>query len=221
MIAFFLRFKIRNWLDILLEEAVHNKTILRPDSECTQTNQVYNFEQTFSENPYISQVSTALSYNMNLKENSPSTTDSSSLSSAASNEKAGPSVEVDDDEQSLHVKFQNIEIRQYGMTLGDNPSCTYGPPVSLDWDYNEANVLCLDEYEEARGRRRKSYQMQMNARHRRELLSQDFTEDEIKRTVKEVKAIKKNRERTKMMLPFMKFEDAAESAKRKAARAVA
>ena len=129
---------------------------------------------------------------------------------------------VVDDEESIHVKFQNIEIRNYQMTMGDNPSCTYGPPVSLDWDYDEAHILPLDDYEESRGTRRKSYQMQMNSIYRKKLLdAMNFTPDEIKKVTKEISIIKKSRERTKMMLPFWKLEDAAESAKRKTKRAIA
>lgn len=166
---------------------------------------------------------------MSIKENDSSTkasaTDTSSVSSASFEpEKAVPSHydDDDDDEQSIHVKFQNIEIRNYGMTLGDNPSCSYGPPVSLDWDYGKTNVVPVDDYEESRGTRRQSYQMQMNSRYRKKILNNmHFTPDEIDRSVKEVNSIKKNRERTKMMLPLWKLEDAAESAKRKAKRAMA
>jgi hypothetical protein len=28
------------------------------------------------------------------------------------------------------VRFGTVELRVYPMTLGDNPSCSYGPPVS-------------------------------------------------------------------------------------------
>ncbi len=151
-------------------------------------------------------------------------TDASSFTSSASSEseKANPLNFDDDDEQSIHVKFQNIEIRNYDMTLGDNPSCSYGPPVSLDWKYDKEQVLHIDDYEEGRGTRRKTYQMQMNARYRRHILDQmHFTPDEIARSEKEIKSIKKNREMTKMMLPLWKLEDAAESARRKAKRAMA
>jgi hypothetical protein len=30
------------------------------------------------------------------------------------------------------VRFGTVELRVYPMTLGDNPSCSYGPPVSCD-----------------------------------------------------------------------------------------
>ena len=28
------------------------------------------------------------------------------------------------------IKFKNIEIREYARTIGDNPSCSSGPPIS-------------------------------------------------------------------------------------------
>jgi hypothetical protein len=102
------------------------------------------------------------------------------------------------------------------MTIGDNPSCGYGPPVSLDWNYAEASIMPLDSYEESRGARRMKYQMHLNVIHRKKILEGwDITPDEMQYVAKEVKKIRKGRERTRMMLPFWKLEDAAESTKRK------
>jgi hypothetical protein len=146
--------------------------------------------------------------------------DSLSPSSSESERTSSPQNVPDDDEQSIHVKFQSIQIRNYDMTLGDNPSCNYGPPVALDWSYDDAGSIPLDDYEESRGTRRKIYQMHLNVIHRKRILERtDVTEDEIEYVVKEMKKIQKNREKTRMMLPFWKLEDAAESAKRKVKRA--
>ena len=111
----------------------------------------------------------------------------------------------------IHVTFQNIEIRNYDITLGDNPSCTYGPPVSLDWHYAKAQNMPLDDYEKARGTRRKSNQMQMNALYRRRMLTKDFTVDEMQMVECETRKIRNGRERTKMLLPFWMLEEAIES----------
>ena len=149
-----------------------------------------------------------------------SSTSTSTQSSDLSSE--SPNTLLDDDDESIHVKFQNIEIRNYDMTIGDNPACSYGPPVSLDWKYAEASAMPLEEYEESRGARRKSYQMHLNVTHRKKILEGwDITEDEMNYVAKEVKDVRKGRERTKMMLPFWKLEDAAESTKRKINRASA
>lgn len=146
--------------------------------------------------------------------------DSLSPSSSESERTSSAQNVPDDDEQSIHVKFQSIQIRNYDMTLGDNPSCNYGPPVALDWSYDDAGSIPLDDYEESRGTRRKIYQMHLNVIHRKRILERtDVTEDEIEYVVKEMKKIQKNREKTRMMLPFWKLEDAAESAKRKVKRA--
>ena len=37
------------------------------------------------------------------------------------------------DRSKLQLQFGSVNIREYEMTLGDNPSVTYGPPVTLDW----------------------------------------------------------------------------------------
>ena len=119
----------------------------------------------------------------------------------------------------IHVTFQFIEIRSYDITLGDNPSCTYGPPVSLDWYYAEEHKISLDDYEKARGTRRKPSQMQMNALYRRYLLGQDFRMDEIQKAEDEIQKIRNGRERTRrMLLPFCKLQEAVQSAKRKSKR---
>ena len=35
------------------------------------------------------------------------------------------------------IKFGNVEVRFYGRTLGDNPACPSGPPISLSWLYRK------------------------------------------------------------------------------------
>lgn len=59
------------------------------------------------------------------------------------------------------VKFDAIHFRNYSQTLGDNPSCSYGPPISLDWSYEEGGEVELDEYERERPPRRKLRQMML------------------------------------------------------------
>jgi len=35
------------------------------------------------------------------------------------------------------VAFSVVQIREYERTVGDNPSCTAGPPISLGWEYRQ------------------------------------------------------------------------------------
>jgi hypothetical protein len=41
------------------------------------------------------------------------------------------------------VSFASVQVREYPMILGDNPSCTSIPPITLDWIYDvEASMSC-------------------------------------------------------------------------------
>merc|ERR1712113_295839 len=45
------------------------------------------------------------------------------------------------------VSFSNVQVREYDLCLGDNPSVSTGAPVSLDWSYKSEASYPLDEYE--------------------------------------------------------------------------
>lgn len=59
------------------------------------------------------------------------------------------------------ITFTTLEIREYKITLGDNPGGSHGPPISLDWDYrkSQTQVTTLDEYEDSRPPRRSRPEM--------------------------------------------------------------
>jgi hypothetical protein len=62
------------------------------------------------------------------------------------------------------VFHSEVKLRFYEQTLGgDHPNTSYGPPISLDWKYEEAEPIDFDEYEEeGRGQRRSMKQMMLN-----------------------------------------------------------
>ena len=78
------------------------------------------------------------------------------------------------------VCFHNIHVRDYDQTIGDNPSCSYGTPVSLDWNYQENEALNIDLYEGNRLRRRSLRDMHLNYYQRKHLLSLRHSEEEIR-----------------------------------------
>ena len=45
------------------------------------------------------------------------------------------------------VRFSNLEIRTYPLTLGDNPSVSSGPPLTLDWNHETTHTFSIDAYE--------------------------------------------------------------------------
>jgi len=55
--------------------------------------------------------------------------------------------------RNSRVMFSSVEIREYSRIMGDNPSCSSGAPISLDWDHNHSFSLELDVYEGKKSRR--------------------------------------------------------------------
>ena len=120
------------------------------------------------------------------------------------------------------VVFDSIQVREYEQTLGDNPSVSYGPPITLDWKYEENDPMPLDDYEHYRAPRRSLRQLCMNYYTRRNLLMWSFgyTEAELDKATKQMEKAKRARAVTKYFLPIAKVEDFVTSAGRKAKRAV-
>ena len=53
-------------------------------------------------------------------------------------------------QQNSLVTFGTVELRQYKQCLGNNPACSDGPPVELDWKYDTIGTFPLDHFENAR-----------------------------------------------------------------------
>ena len=51
---------------------------------------------------------------------------------------------------SLAVTFCAVEIREYARTVGDNPTAIGGPPLGLDWNYEDSTPIPIDDFEERR-----------------------------------------------------------------------
>ena len=115
------------------------------------------------------------------------------------------------------VKFLAVHIREYSQTIGDNPSVSYGPPISLDWDYSSMDPVPLNDYEANRGKRRNLRQMMLNYYHRTHLLQHivGASEADIHAAQKAAEKIKGQRAMTKALLGMSKMEEAWQAAKRK------
>jgi hypothetical protein len=47
------------------------------------------------------------------------------------------------------VAFSSVEVREYGLVLGDSPDIDNGFPLMLDWKYNkDTKILPVDEHQE-------------------------------------------------------------------------
>ena len=121
------------------------------------------------------------------------------------------------------VSFSTIEIRSYERVLGDNLSCSHGPAVSIGWQYEPDPITVqLDEYEYYRSDDRLDGTALVLSRSEREDLlrelgcSRSAIADAVRTNVK----IKNNRRQTVHNLPVARFEEVAESARRKLKRIV-
>ena len=112
-----------------------------------------------------------------------------------------------------NISFSKIHIREYDMTLGDNPSCSFGPPVQLSWDASHETQMCIEKYEETREPRRTKRQLVMSYCVRMQLLRCEsrISRQELTTAIKEVRRIQKNRKKTKNMLVVQPVEELLES----------
>lgn len=121
----------------------------------------------------------------------------------------------------ISVSFSDINIREYGLTMGDHPDCSWGPPLSLDWDYAVVVNGKVDEYEKHRGPMRKPRQMVQSAVRRRSYLHTiGFSKEEVKEAARMAQKNKAQRNRTRAMIQVLHVETAIESVGRKLKRAV-
>jgi hypothetical protein len=65
-------------------------------------------------------------------------------------------IEVPTQRMHRHIRFSNVEIREFAVTVGDHPHARDSCPITLDWPYAAPYSLTLDEYENKRFFARKS-----------------------------------------------------------------
>lgn len=127
-------------------------------------------------------------------------------------------VENTEEKPKRRVSFGKVLVRDYGMILGNHPCCSYGPPVTIGWNYLEYEPLDVNEYEFHHPPRRTFRQMGLNYYQRKDLLSKaGYSEVDFKLVMKEVSRAKLNRNITRQLssYPILKAESAVESAGRK------
>ena len=95
------------------------------------------------------------------------------------------------------VSFDRIHIREYYLSLGDNPSCSSGPPLSISWKYSDIGSVDLEEFEMMRPPRRHHSEMMIPSIERKKLLDDlGYSVLEIVEAVKNVTECKKNRKKS-------------------------
>lgn len=125
------------------------------------------------------------------------------------------------------VTFSTIQIRTYESVLGDNPSCTGGPPLSIGWRYNPEHYdSTVDEYERKQdelygGPEIRPLDIDL-VLHRSEresiLLKMGYTQQDLADAVRRLNKAKSKRRQTVHNLPVMFLEEKAESCRRSVGR---
>jgi hypothetical protein len=116
------------------------------------------------------------------------------------------------------VRFSTVLVRDYSIILGDHPCCSYGPPLTIDWEYHENKPLQVDEYEGENALIRRSLPELVLNNYQRRYLLQDYNELDLKAVMREVNRIKSNRYTSKLLAKCHTVEAALECARRKIKR---
>ncbi|KAL3785638.1 hypothetical protein ACHAWO_005982 [Cyclotella atomus] len=109
------------------------------------------------------------------------------------------------------VSFDSVEVREYDVTIGDNPSCRSGPPISLDWSFSVVPTKNIDDFELQRFNERVTNKSQLclskYTRRNMLLFCWGFTEEELKKATRQVNQIQRQRTMTEsFMLVHMMHE---------------
>lgn len=92
------------------------------------------------------------------------------------------------------VSFDSVEINEHQVILGDNPSVSSGPPVTVAWESHESYTFSVDEYEESHPERRFKSNMLLPRRVREELLTKaGYSRSQLVIAQRIVNRIKKER----------------------------
>jgi hypothetical protein len=113
-----------------------------------------------------------------------------------------------------NVSFSSLEVREYNIALSDHPSCSYGPPIQLGWDYRQKKAVQVEEYEETRSQqpRRGRHELVLSYNVRRHLLLKraGYSNEDLEEAMSEVDRVKRERTVTQAFLPASQLDETME-----------
>ena len=137
--------------------------------------------------------------------------------------KSSPKSNANKANKTTMVQFTNLTVRVYNRILGDNPSCSNGPSLSIGWEYTTQLLHCpIDDYESSRYyTRRLDHEMVLSRKERESILMDlGYTQMDIASAVRANIKTKNQRRRTIHNLAFSKVEEAMEKVRRKVKKTV-
>lgn len=116
------------------------------------------------------------------------------------------------------VRFDQIAIREFGVTLGDHPGTGMGPPITLEWDHHTEHVIPLDAYEQAfdeKQQRRRGRELLMPGKLRHEILIANHSDVDIRKAQRQAGRIRSSRSMAVATTDIEPFEIVFQSVVRK------
>lgn len=118
--------------------------------------------------------------------------------------------------RTSRISFSHIQIREYPIIVGDNPSIMTGTPVTIDWEPVEEATFDFQDYEDTRAHPPRSMvELRMPAKHRDTILkNQGFSLADRNRGRKMANLVKNRRKRTDETVHLAKVLETLEEWKR-------
>jgi hypothetical protein len=116
---------------------------------------------------------------------------------------AGVSLASNSHETTRRVSFHDdLEVIEFPYIVGDNPGCSAGVPLSMDWTPQLRHFVSLDEYESVRQPiRRHSTTLAISAQERRDrLLKCGYTSMEINQASRKRHIARQQRKQTQELM---------------------
>jgi len=124
-------------------------------------------------------------------------------------------IESSSKDMILNVGFNLVNIREYPITLGENPGVSGGPSLTIDWEPQAEVKLPLERYESTRPPRRNYVEMSIPKNVRMKMLQTNgHTKKEILASVKRTNISRINRKKTVAMMHLHDSQEAFEDCKR-------
>lgn len=106
------------------------------------------------------------------------------------------------------VSFHSISVREYNITMGDNPSCSYGVPIALGWEYQQHDAIPLSSTTNETPRNN-NFGLSHHAR-RQLLKNAGYPSCAMRLCLRQVNRCKTERAMTELFLAAQPLEDAME-----------